>query len=213
MSNPKKPSNFDEWSIRFLGAGINKIFTKPYSFKVWAFAPNEVSNPAALVHLLTHWISSKMQCNWLGERDAVPDLKRIAAKIIYWDPEEDWGPNKYLSFLPTGDTGGIWKAFANTLPPERLTLWAGWTISNLDPAAKLVTFHNCSQQSYECLISTMPLDDLARCIKGEYFTTSCGPLFHSSTHVVGIGVRGECPVVVARRAGSVSFVSIRVRRY
>jgi hypothetical protein len=37
-----KPNTFDEWIIRFMGAGIADLFMRPYNFKVWATPTTEV---------------------------------------------------------------------------------------------------------------------------------------------------------------------------
>ena len=40
-----KPTNFDEWIIRYMGSGIADMFMRPYNFKVWGIPTNLVRLP------------------------------------------------------------------------------------------------------------------------------------------------------------------------
>lgn len=86
-----KPANFDEWILRVMGTGIADIFMRPYNFKVWAVP------------------TTKMQCEWLGERVATVDAKGVIEKVLRNEPSEGWGPNAVFRFPQEGGTGGIWK--------------------------------------------------------------------------------------------------------
>ena len=61
-----------------------------------------------------------MQCKWLGERVAAPDLKVVVKNIITRTPAGNWGPNATFRFPARGGTGGIWKAVAELLPRTNL---------------------------------------------------------------------------------------------
>ena len=63
--------------------------------------------------------SSKMQCEWLGERVAAPNLKTVTKNVILNKTAGNWGPNATFRFPARDGTGGIWIAVANTLPKEK----------------------------------------------------------------------------------------------
>ena len=58
------PKTFDEWIVRMMGEGIADLFMRPYNFKVWAVP------------------TTMMQCKWLGERVAAPNLKMVVSNTL-----------------------------------------------------------------------------------------------------------------------------------
>lgn len=165
-----KPKNFDEWILRVMGPGIADIFMRPYNFKVWAVPTTE------------------MQCEWLGERVATVDVDRAIANVINNKEDAGWGPNAVFRFPTRGGTGAIWKAVASLLPAERQRYNSEAT--NIDQANKVVTFADGRQVAYDALISTLPLDMTLRWLGKPELADG---LTHSSSHIIGIGVRGQCP--------------------
>src|SRR5271170_6790394 len=61
----------------------------------------------------------QMQCAWLGERVAAPDLKTVTKNVILQKTAGNWGPNATFRFPARDGTGGIWIAVANTLPKQK----------------------------------------------------------------------------------------------
>ena len=185
----QKPKTFDEWIVKMMGTnaqrieliigeGIANLFMRPYNFKVWAVPT-------------TH-----MQCQWLGERVAAPNLKIVTKNIILNKTAGNWGPNATFRFPAHGGTGGIWKAVARTLPKEKFMLNS--KVVKVDVEKKIVELQSGMRISYQKLVSTMPVDDLASMISAV--PTALKPiqegvkdLYYSSTHVVGIGIRGTRP--------------------
>ena len=96
-----KPKDFDEHILRTMGEGIANQFMRPYNFKVWAVPPK------------------KMQCAWLGERVATPDVKKVVSNIIHNKTAGNWGPNATFRFPARDGTGGIWIAVDKTLPDSK----------------------------------------------------------------------------------------------
>jgi protoporphyrinogen oxidase len=161
-----------------VGEGIANLFMRPYNFKVWAVP------------------TTRMQCQWLGERVAAPNLKVVTKNLILNKTAGNWGPNATFRFPAHGGTGGIWKAVANTLPRDKFLLNS--KVVRVDAEEKSVQLENGTRISYRKLISTMPVDELASMI--TTLSTTLKPvqegvndLFYSSTHVVGIGIRGTRP--------------------
>ncbi|KAK6512698.1 hypothetical protein TWF506_008870 [Arthrobotrys conoides] len=170
-----KPKNFDEWIVRMMGEGIADLFMRPYNFKVWAVP------------------TTKMQCEWLGERVAAPDLKTVTKNIILGRPAPNWGPNATFRFPAEGGTGGIWIAVANTLPKEKTIFGEGGFVTAVDAEKKLVTMKNGTTVKYKKLVNTMALDGLVNLMGDKELISWTKDLFYSTTHVIGVGIRGERP--------------------
>ncbi|KFY71777.1 hypothetical protein V499_08045 [Pseudogymnoascus sp. VKM F-103] len=170
-----KPANFDEWIIRMMGTGIADLFMRPYNFKVWAVP------------------TTKMQCQWLGERVAAPDLKTVTKNVILQKVAGNWGPNSTFRFPARGGTGAIWIGVAKTLPKEKTRFGSHGSVKKVDAAAKTVTMSNGSAIKYKRLISTMAVDQLVESMADERLIKMSKDLFYSSTHVIGVGIRGERP--------------------
>ena len=158
----QKPKNFDEWILRTMGTGIADVFMRPYNFKVWAVPPVE------------------MQCDWLGERVATVDAKRLVSDALHNRAAEvTWGPNSEFRFPAVGGTGKIWQDVAqklcggyskeeNTYAKQRY----GVRVIKVDTERKEVTVErdvreqgdgsivNTARETirYKRLLSTMPLD-------------------------------------------------------
>lgn len=170
-----KPKDFDEWIVRMMGLGIADLFMRPYNFKVWAVP------------------TTKMQCEWLGERVAAPDLKTVTKNIILNKPAPNWGPNATFRFPAEGGTGGIWIAVANTLPKEKTRFGASGEVVGVDAETKTVKLKNGSIIRYKKLISTMAVDQLVDYMGNKEMISWTKDLFYSTTHVIGVGIRGERP--------------------
>lgn len=169
-----KPSNFDEWIVHTMGHGLARVFMRPYNFKVWA-------TPCEL-----------MSSTWLGERVSVVDYTRAITNTILETRDAAWGPNAVFRFPKLGGgTGGIWQAVADKLlPKDKLEYNA--RLVGVDFAAKVASFANGKQVKYGSLVSTIPLDLLLG-LAGKRESESETLLVHSSTNVLGFGIRGHNP--------------------
>jgi protoporphyrinogen oxidase len=168
------PNSFAEWLQRSFGQGLCDVFMLPYNFKVWAYEP------------------STMNVEWMGERVATVDLKRILRNLINQRDEVSWGPNATFRFPLRGGTGAIWESIASHLPQERLNF--GKRIVRVTTAKQLVEFSDGTRERYDRLISTMPLDELLRAITDRPDLSAYADRFvHSSSHIVGVGFEGEPP--------------------
>ena len=64
------------------------------------------------------------------------------------------------------------------------------TVVNFDKDAKVVTLSTGAKIAYNSLLSTLPLDTTLRWLgKAEW----ADGLQHSSSHIVGVGIRGASP--------------------
>ncbi|CAG7850588.1 SubName: Full=Probable UDP-galactopyranose mutase {ECO:0000313/EMBL:CCA71554.1} [Serendipita indica DSM 11827] len=176
------PKTFDEWILRMMGRGLADVFMRPYNFKVWAVPT-------------TH-----MQCKWLGERVAAPSLKLVVHNMLYNKVTDKWGPNATFKFPARGGTGAIWKAVANTLPKDRIHY--GTKAVKIDVVAHRVYLEDGSTITYNKLISTMGVDVLISQLVNtdevdiQRLEKAKEGLISSSTHVIGIGIRGKPPSCV-----------------
>ncbi|KAI0479091.1 UDP-galactopyranose mutase [Xylariaceae sp. FL0804] len=170
-----KPKDFDEWIVRMMGEGIANIFMRPYNYKVWAVP------------------TTKMQCQWLGERVAAPDVKAVVKNTVLNKVAGNWGPNATFRFPARDGTGGIWIAVAKTLPDEKKRFGKKGEVSKVDAAKKVVTMSDGTKISYNKLVSTMNVDQLVEKMGNDELVTLSKGLYYSSTHVIGVGLRGERP--------------------
>ena len=102
------------------------------------------------------------------------------------------GPNATFRFPARDGTGGIWKAVAKTLPAERFAF--NKSVVRIEGNNTTAQFSDGTSISYRSLISTMPLDELVEIVAdAENLTKTSRELIFSSTHVIGVGVRGTLP--------------------
>ncbi len=160
--------DFSSWMEAVFGAGITRHFMRPYNFKVWA-------TPA-----------ERMSARWIGERVSVVDYERALRSILFEEDDVSWGPNNRFLFPMVGGTGEIYRRVALRFA-DRIRL--GHELVALDPEAKLLRFTNGRTDTYDHLISTMPLDLLVARIEGapERIRQEAAALTHNSVYMVGIG--------------------------
>jgi protoporphyrinogen oxidase len=167
------PENLEDWLVASFGAGIARLFLLPYNAKVWAYPPRSLS------------------FGWIADRVAEVDLDRIAANIRENRDDCGWGPNRVFRFPRQGGTGTIWRRLAERLPAGRISY--GRRLARLETASRKAIFDDGSSERYDILISTVPLDLLIRNSDLRALAPAARMLQHSSTHVIGIGVRGAPP--------------------
>ena len=165
-------ANFLDWILHSFGEGIAKHFLIPYNKKVWAYPPEDLS------------------ANWIGERVAIPDVQKVIDNIISGKDDCSWGPNNIFKFPLYGGTGAIWQAAAERLPQEKIHLNA--QLQSWDCEKKILKFSNGMEQSYDYLISTMPVDRLLQASSNSSLNDA-GSLVYSSSNIVGLGLKGEPP--------------------
>lgn len=182
VKHEKRADNFEEQFGRQFGSGICNLFMKPYNFKVWAVPP------------------STMSTEWTGERVATVDFKRVLGNVVNNTDDAGWGPNATFRFPVHGGTGGIWSRLGAKLPQDRIKCNnANFKVTEVDAVNKKITMSDGSQIEYDSLISTMAIDDLLRLTKvgdeatEKVFKEVADKMVYSSTHVIGIGMKGSPP--------------------
>lgn len=144
-----------------------------------------------------------MQCQWLGERVAAPDVKTAVKNAILGKVAGNWGPNATFRFPARDGTGGIWIAVADTLPDEKKRFGKKGEVSKVDATKKVVSLSDGTTIGYQKLVSTMAVDQLVQTMGNQELVSLSKDLFYSSTHVIGVGLRGERP----ERIGDKCWVS------
>jgi protoporphyrinogen oxidase len=166
-------ANFEEFIRRTFGSGISDLFMLPYNNKVWAYPATE------------------LDAGWVLERVSVPDPVRAVRAMALGVDDVDWGPNNKFRFPRRNGTGAIWDRLVQGLPREKLV--TGCEVVAVDVAGKKVRLSDGGEMGYEAMISTMPLDELARMSGREDWIASTSELKHSSLFVVGLGLEGGPP--------------------
>ena len=134
-----------------------------------------------------------MQCQWLGERVAAPNLKLVTKNTVLGIAAGNWGPNATFRFPAEGGTGNIWINVAKTLPKEKTRYGNDGHVQLVDAEGHRVLLGDGTTVNYKKLINTMSVDHLCEAMRNEELTQLSKGLFYSTTHVIGVGVRGERP--------------------
>lgn len=134
-----------------------------------------------------------MQCEWLGERVAAPDVKTATKNVILNKVAGGWGPNATFRFPARDGTGGIWIAVADTLPKEKKRFGKQGEVTKVDAENKVVHLADGTTIGYGNLINTMAVDHLVEKMGNQELISLSKGLYYSNTHVIGVGLRGELP--------------------
>ena len=174
-----KPTNFSEWMEQSFGKGLCETFMRPYNFKVWAYS------------------ADKMNVEWMGERVATVNVSKVIQNVILGKDELGWGPNNTFRFPMRGGTGAIWNRLAEVLPQDKFQYKK--KVTKIDVQQKLITYEDNSTETYDAIVSTMPMDYLCTIIEGtKKFSHSelvekSKQFRYSSSHIIGFGMEGQPP--------------------
>ncbi len=166
----KTTKTFKDWVYAVFGEGIAELFMIPYNFKVWA-------TPA-----------DRMSKDWIGERVSVVDVERILGNIVHKRDDISWGPNNTFIFPKYGGTKEIYHRAGQQLQERIKTKKKAIAI---DLKHKTVRFEDGSQDTYDALISALPIDRLLTMTKGASRTVvnQAQKLLHNSIVVLGVGIK------------------------
>jgi protoporphyrinogen oxidase len=166
--------DFGSWMEATFGAGVTRLFMRPYNAKVWA-------TPAA-----------EMASTWIGERVSVVDYRRALRNVLLGRDDVGWGPNNTFRFPRTGGTGEIYRRVAAQLGPR---VHFGREVTRIEPDRKRLHFADGGTDEYDALLTTMPLDRLVGALTGApaELVEAAAALRHTNVCVVGVGF--ERPLV------------------
>ena len=162
-------TNFRDWILGTFGQGIAEAFMFPYNLKVW-------TTPLEL-----------MSRSWIGERVSVVDFKRLLENVLYERDDAAWGPNNKFRFPLNGGTGEIYRRVARCFPQK---IHYSKELVEVDTARRHISFSDGTGCEYDVLISTVPLDLLARMLKPAVnsLLDAAGMLEHNNLLVFGVGL-------------------------
>jgi UDP-galactopyranose mutase len=160
--------DFATWMQTVFGDGITRHFMAPYNFKVWA-------TPA-----------ERMAADWIAERVSVVDYRRALENVVLGRDDVAWGPNNRFVFPASGGTGEIYRRLAAKLAEH---VEYSRELVEIDPLAKVARFHDGSDERYDALVSTMPLDLLVGAVTDcpDAVRDAARALEHNSVYMVGVG--------------------------
>ena len=171
---PPDRSNFLAWNLSRFGEGITRLFIEPDNLKRWNI-PLE-----------------RMSADWVADRVSPVDLDRIRENIRLGRDDVSWGPNNTFQFPKYGGTGAIFEAM---VPRLRDRLRLGKEALEIHPRKREVRFSDGSSQTYDRLLSTMPINLLMRRIVGAppALVERAQNLEHCDGYIAGIGIRQPVP--------------------
>lgn len=160
--------DFAQWMEATFGGGITHHFMRPYNFKVWATPPE------------------RMASTWIAERVSVVDHKRALRSMVFEEDDAAWGPNNLFMFPAVGGTAEIYRRLAHIIG-DRI-LYRREVVA-VDAEEKRVVYSDGSEDHYDSLVSTMPLDKLVRCLEHcpDNVRAAADDLEHNGVFMVGIG--------------------------
>ena len=163
-------TNFRDWIVATMGQGVAEEFMFPYNSKVWT-TPLE-----------------KMSKGWIADRVAVVDFKRLLENVLYERDDVGWGPNSKFKFPLHGGTGEIYRRMA-ALFPDKIQFHK--KLAAIDVEKRQVSFSDGSVDTYDRLISTVPLDLVANMIRpvDQKLSDAALGLEHNNLLVMGFGLK------------------------
>ncbi|MFP4081632.1 MAG: protoporphyrinogen/coproporphyrinogen oxidase [Candidatus Aminicenantes bacterium] len=162
--------SLDRWLEATFGASIYQLFMRPYNQKVWATD------------------LSLMASNWIAERISVVHYPQALKNIRSRLDSSEWGPNRTFRFPLRGGTGEIFRRLAKGLPQDRMKY--NTEALRLDVKKRTLYLRSGPPVTFDCLINTMPLDELIRRAKDAPSSVhqQAERLRYSGTYVVGCGL-------------------------
>lgn len=177
----KVPENFGEWILAKFGRGIADVFMLPYNSKVWAHDP----------HVLN--------ADWVGDRVAPTDLRKVLKNLVYRTDDRAWGPNNTFRFPKRGGTGAIWKACAAGLPIQNQAYNS--SVTSIDLEKRRLILSDGSMVAYEKLVSTLPLTELVKLSgRSDLVPIVERDLWWTSSNIVGLGMAGRPPEALCEKS-------------
>jgi len=167
--------NFEDFIHGVFGSGIAKYFMMPYNFKVWAHPPKMLNK------------------EWIGQRVSVVDIKKVLGNVILDRDDAGWGPNATFKYPRFGGTGGL---FERMRPFVNDNLRTNADVVGIDTEKKEVVTSDGTRESYDELLSTMPIDILVSRMNGavpDSIKDEAKRLRHSGSLIVGVGIRQPAP--------------------
>ena len=154
------PNNFHDWVLKTFGAGIAKHFMLPYNEKFWK---------QDLRTITADWVS------WSIPKPSLDEVVNGALGLT----NKGMGYNPRFIYPKTGGIDCLPQALAK--PVRKIHL--NETLESIDPKRKVVRMASGREESYDSLITTLPLPETYRVLKD-----TPDSLRHSASLLRAIGV-------------------------
>jgi protoporphyrinogen oxidase len=167
---PERPiNNYADWLLASFGRTFAELFPMQYTRKY---------------HLTT---AENMSTDWLGPRIYRPSLEQVIQGAL-----SPTAPNvHYISQFRYPTDGGFVSYLKKFVPLGNLKL--GHELVSINPRTRELSFSNGHVTNYDALISSVPLPDLIRMIKGapQDVVDASRRLACSTCVIVNVGVNRE----------------------
>src|SRR6185436_16595269 len=102
-------------------------------------------------------------------------------------------------FPKHGGTGAVWRSLAKHLGDDCFQF--NTRVRSIDWKGKVLTTDAGEKLSYDHVLSTMPLDVLAKTLSPtiEPVLEAAPKLLHSHSHIIGVGLTGEMPKKLVKK--------------
>ena len=140
----KKISTFPDWVLHNFGSGFAKYFFLSYQKKIFAYDLDKITE------------------SWTGRFVPATSLKEIIKGALTDAQEASIGYNAQFFYPKQGGISFWVDKLANTLINP---IYTTFQVESIDIKDKVIKFSNGHLESYEQLITTMPLDILLNIIK------------------------------------------------
>ncbi|MGJ8639669.1 MAG: protoporphyrinogen/coproporphyrinogen oxidase [Opitutaceae bacterium] len=137
-----EPSNFEEFLISKFGHGVSKHFMLPYNRKIWGMDLKELS------------------CDWVKERVAAPKGSTQSKEHNGRQPLQD---NSLVGY-PQED--GFETIFTGLAAKQQNEIRLNSRVASINPGTKTLQCHNGTCESWDFLVSSMPLNELVQVVEG-----------------------------------------------
>ena len=146
QSRLKNPKNFHEWVLKYFGKGIGDHFFFPYNSKILAYNLRRVLP------------------SWTGRFVPQTNIKAVLQGAFEKKETKNIGYNSQF-FYPK--KGGIQHLINSLAQATKATPNLNAKVVEIDVKNKTITFENGQVTTFNTIISTMPLNELLKMIKGS----------------------------------------------
>ena len=167
MKGGPSRANFMEWIYSALGEGIAKNFMVPYNSKLWKYP------------------LSKLTLGWMGRFVPSPGVDEVMQGIMPRG-REGMGYNARF-YYP--ETGGIESVVKGLYEGIKKSSELKAQVKKIDIKNRIVYYGKGKKESYENLISTMPLPALVKLTGDKKIIKLSGVLKATSVYCLNIGFR------------------------
>ncbi len=166
FSGRKKAGNFKEWVISAFGEGIAKNFMLPYNEKFWKYPLD------------------KLTLRWMGRFVPSPSIEDVVKGL---EPKESGGAGYNVSFYYP-KKGGIEEIIKKMREKAEKNIITGAEVKKIDTKNRYI-YYGSSKIKYEKIISTMPLNKMAKITGIKKLKERAGKLRAVSVYALNIGFK------------------------